>query len=219
MSKVKDLDKVNQYTKVEDNRLEEKEEYRKVKKEVVKMDKENLPSIIESRKRELITEIIAYSKEHGLKRISYTKLYELMSSGNAYNRTTYSPEELFISFEVYKSITSDLALNNPTHFPSRQNFCNFIGISTNSFASWRTHDDLDLVEVVNRIDDYLTDIQLTMAQNNILNPGATMFRMKTEHGYVEPKEFLSITNEVNVDRNEMKQRLASVRNKTSFEHK
>lgn len=199
----------------EETRIIEKEEYRKVADEVFSYNKEDLPKIIETKKKELMNQVQEYAKEHELTRISYTKLYEIMSSGNEYNRTKYSATEVAIAFEVYKAITSDLALKNPKHTPSKQNFCAFLGISTSTYDSYREkHDNPDLVEAVARIDDYLTDIQLNHAQMGLINPTATIFRMKTEHGYVEQKEYIAVNNQVTVDTNDVKQRLMQVKGKT-----
>lgn len=212
MSDEKNLDIVNRITKSGDESLEEKNKFNEIKH---KATKENLPKIIEERKQSLIEEINNYIEENDVTRISYAKMYELMSSSNRYNRTKYSAEELFISFQVYKSVTSDISKANPKHFPNKQGFCNFIGISTSTYDAYKTQDDNEIVEVINRIDDYLTDVQLTMAQTGLINPGATMFRMKTEHGYVEPSEMIQINNEVTANTSEIRQRLMSVRNKTN----
>ena len=214
MSKPKDLVKQRAVNVLEDARIEEKEEFRKVKDEITLKQTQNLAKVVEERKKTITDEVMAYIEEHDLQRITYAKLYELMSSGNMYNRTKYSSVELQITFEVFKSITSDMTLQNAKHVPTKQAFCSFIGISTNTYDVWKLHDDKEFSETVLRIDNYLTDIQLTMAQHGLINPGATMFRMKTEHGYIEPKEFIAITNEIITDRNDIRERLNSVKDKT-----
>ena len=210
----KDLKKQRAFNVLEDERIQEKEEFRKVTKEISLKNNKDLKIIVEERKKTITDSVMAYISENDLQRIPYAKMYDLLSSGNTYNRTQYSSIELMITFEVFKSITSDMTLSNPKHFPSKQAFCTFIGVSTSTYDRWKLRDDMELVEMVGRIDDYLTDIQLTMAQNGLINPGATMFRMKTEHGYIEPKDFIAITNEIITDTSDIRQRFLSVKNKT-----
>ena len=199
----------------EDKRIIEKEEYRKVANEVFSIDKKQLNKIINSKKKEIVDKVYEYAQENDLDRISYNKLYEIMSSGNEYNRTRYSATELAIAFEVYKSITADLTLHKPKHTPSIQNFCAFIGISTATYESYKQRDEPDLVDLIQKIDDYIVDTNLTNGSLGIINPGMAMFRAKTEHGYVEQKEQISITNQVAVDRNDIAQRLKQVKGKTN----
>ena len=204
----------------EDERLREKEEYRQLAKKTFEITEEELQEYINKRKKEIANEIKEFANKHEIQRVSYGKLYEIMSSGNQYNRTKYSAQELWFAFEVYKSIVSDLQVKNPKHAPTKQNFCAFVGISTGTYDSYREKDDdPELVEVVNRIDDYLTDVQLTMAQDGLLNSTVTIFRTKTEHNYVEAKEYVAVNTQVNIDPTDIKQRLASVKNKTSIENK
>lgn len=195
-----------------ERQYKEKEEFQRVKSEALSHNyyadaKANLPEIIKEKKRELVLKMEEYMLENDVKTVPYSRVYQLMSSGNIYNRTKYSSEELSIAFEVFKSITADISAKNYKHTPTKQNFCAFIGISTVTFDNYRTSDDLELVEVVNRIDDYLTDVQLTMAQNNILNPTVTLFRTKVEHNYIEPTEAVRQVAETNTDRKSIEDRL------------
>lgn len=198
------------YLDADDKRKEEKQEYNEIKLESFNQAKKSLPAIIEQRKQELIQYIKDYIAENELNQISYAKLYQLMSSGNAYNMTKYSAEELAISFEVYKQLTANLTLQNPKHFPSRQNFCAFIGIHTKTLEEYKLSDDPQMIDVALKIDDYLTDVQLYMAQTNQINAIPTMFRMKTEHGYVETKEVVQIISDTKVDKQSVKDRLSAI---------
>lgn len=196
----------------------EKKEFQRVKSEALSKNdyedlKSNLPEIIRNKKRELVLKMEEYMLDNDVKTVPYSRIYEMMSSGNIYNRTKYSSEELAIAFEVFKSITADISAKNYKHTPTKQNFCAFIGISTVTFDNYRTSEDLELVEVVNRIDDYLTDVQLTLAQNNILNPTVTLFRTKVEHNYIEPTEVIRQVADTNTDRQGIEERLRNLTGK------
>lgn len=196
-------------SELEDELIDEQIKFRDV---TVKMANEvDLPKIIEERKHEIIEEVSNYMEVNGIDKITHARLYEIMSLGTGFRRTQFSAEELFIAFEVFKSITSDLTLKNPRHFPSKQSFCSFIGVTTRRFGMWKEDDDIELVRVVDYIEDYISDVQITMAQMGIINPQMTMFRMKTEHGYVQPTEVIAITNEINTDTQDIRQRVAAAK--------
>lgn len=218
MSKV--LDKSSQKrnaTKLQmhDELQEEKKEVDKIVEEVYKVSdfditKKELPKLIERKKKELVETIVAYAEENNIKVVPYSKVYQLMSSGNLLNKTKYSSEELAIAFEVYKELVGVLATKNNRHSPSKQNFCSFIGISTATFNNYKESDDPSIVEIAQRIDDYLTDVQLQMAQAGILNAGTTIFRMKAEHGYVEPKEIVHVREERTIDSDDIRSRIKAI---------
>jgi len=117
MSKV--LDKSSQKrnaTKLQmhDELQEEKKEVDKIVEEVYKVNdfditKKELPKLIERKKKELVETIVAYAEENNIKVVPYSKVYQLMSSGNLLNKTKYSSEELAIAFEVYKELIITLA--------------------------------------------------------------------------------------------------------------
>lgn len=208
------------YLEVDDAAREEKQEVIDIQDKMYSIKPAQLEQIIDKKKKEISNEIVEYMEKNDIKRISYSKLYEIMSSGNKYNRRRYSPQELFIVFETFKSITSDITLKDPKHTPTKQNFCAFAGISTSTYNTYKDNvDDPDLTEVIQRIEDYIIDVNLSMGARGLINYTTAIYRTKTEHGYVEPKEFIAISQEVNFDRNDISERLNSVRGKTNIENK
>lgn len=195
--------------------LEEKKEYQEIVdksfSEQFKDIKKELPNIVAEHKKELINHIQEYIKDHDLKVIPYPKLMELMSSGNRYNRTKYSADELWIAFNVYKSFMGDLSTKTKAIFPTKQSFCGFIGLSTQSLDSYKMSDDANLVEVYNQINDYLVDVQLGLAQQKIIDNSTTIFRMKAEHGLVETKAIEITTREVGIDLDSVQARMDKIK--------
>lgn len=96
----------------------------------------------------------------------------------------YSNAELGILFDYYKQYIEQI--NKIQQFlPTKKNFCSFAGISSKTYDSYMQSDDSERREIMQMIDDYITDITLTSAQNGEIKEITTIFRSKAEHGMVE----------------------------------
>lgn len=96
----------------------------------------------------------------------------------------YSNVELGILFDYYKQFIEQIN-KVQTYLPTKKNFCSFAGISSNTYNNYMQADDAERREIMQIIDDYITDITLTSAQNGEIKEITTIFRSKAEHGMIE----------------------------------
>lgn len=96
----------------------------------------------------------------------------------------YSNTELGILFDYYKQYIEQIN-KIQTFLPTKKNFCSFAGISSYTYDNYMQSDDTERREIMQMIDDYITDINLTSAQNGEIKEVTTIFRSKAEHGLVE----------------------------------
>lgn len=195
-----------------DRRQNNKRSYKEIQQEMHDEAKKHLPEIIEQKKKDLAEKTEAYMKEHKLQNLPYTKLIEIMSSGNAYNRTRYSAFELATIFEYFKQISSNISAKIPKHNPSLKSFCGFIGVSQATFKAYQESDDAEMQDVANKIDDYFIDITVNNAMNGVINDRVAIFMLKSVHGLVEAKEPTTVIHEERLDIKSTKERLDKIRN-------
>ena len=168
--------------KIKIEKQEDKQQLRELKTELVKKEfQDNLQQHMEDRLNELSEKMKTLRGNS----MSVIELRTLISEKNKVGISPkYNSTELAILFDYYKQFIT--AINKQTQYlPTKQNFCSFAGISTATFDGYKRSDDADKREVMQQIEDYITDIMLTSAQNGDVKEISTMFRAKAEHGYVE----------------------------------
>ncbi len=121
----------------------------------------------------------------------------------------YNNTELAILFNYYKEFIQKIN-EKTTYLPSKQNFCSFAGISTQTYDKYKQSDDADRREIMQQIEDYITDIMLTSAQNGNIKEISTLFRAKAEHGYVEAQAPIVIQHKGDIDINDIKKQIEAV---------
>ena len=118
----------------------------------------------------------------------------------------YSTTELAILFDYYKQFIQQI--NEKTSYvPTKEDFCSFAGISTTIYNNWKQSEDAERRDIMQKIDDYLVDIHLSMAQRGDIREISTIFRAKSEFGMVEAQAPQVIKHEMESD---MKQILANI---------
>lgn len=166
--------------KIVENR-EKQLQVTKAKVELVKKEyQDNLKEHMEQRLFDLI-----YKLKHVDEKLSTIEIKSLISQKNPTGISPkYSVTELAILFDYYKQFIEEI---NKTHFylPTKKNFCSFAGISSVTYDDYKHSEDSERREVMQMIDDYITDLQLTSAQNGEIKEISTIFREKAEHGMVE----------------------------------
>lgn len=192
---------------IDKRKIEQQEQNKilaKTQAELVKQEfQDNLKENLEQRLFDLIYKLKHIEKDH---KFSTMELKTLLSQKNVIGQSPkYSVAELAILFDYYKQFI--LKINEyQKYLPTKKNFCGFIGISSSQYDMWRQSDDSQRQEMMQIIDDYITDLQLTSAQNGEIREITTMFRAKSEHGMVEASAPVVIEHksETNID-NIMKQ--------------
>jgi hypothetical protein len=165
---------------------------------------ENLPSALENKKEKLTAQIEEYiANKPEKKHIPAAIIMQML--GRDFSRFTkepiYSATELGMVFEYYQDFIAELNMKGIKFPPSKQNFCMFAGITSGTYASYLTNQDVDKRTVTQRIEDYINEINWTAAQNEEQNTYAVEKRTKLKGiggGYSEAKEDtnINITSQV-----------------------
>lgn len=179
-----------------------------MKAELVKQDfQNNLKENLEQRLFDL-----AYKLNHieNNSTLSIIQIKSMLSAKNAFGISPkYNNTELELLFKYYQEFI--LKVNEvQTYRPTKQDFCAFAGITTQVYNNWLKSDDDERREVMQRIEDYITDIMLTEAQNGEIKEITTMFRAKTEHGYVEAQAPIIVEHKSEIDMDKMRKQLEAI---------
>ncbi len=172
--------------KVDDLKMKQKENENKLlsmKTELVKQEyQNNLKEIMEQKMFDL-----AYKLKHieEGKDLSVIELKSLLSQKNTIGISPkYNNTELSILFDYYKQFIQEIN-KKTSYIPTKEDFCSFAGVSTTTYNNWKQSEDAERREIMQKIDDYLVDIHLSMAQRGDIREISTIFRAKSEFGMVE----------------------------------
>lgn len=170
------------------------------KAELIKQEfQDNLKENLEQRLFDLIYKL--NHVESG-KNLSTIEIKTLISQKNSIGISPkYNNTELAILFEYYKKFINQIN-KFQRYLPTKKNFCSFIGISSSQYDRWRQSEDSERAEMMQIIDDYITDIMLTSAQDGEIKEITTIFRSKAEHGLVEQTAPIVIEHksDINIDK-------------------
>ena len=186
--------------------MEEKEKVKEMKAELIKQDFQN--NLKENLEQRLFD--VAYKLSHADGTLSVIQIKSMLSAKNAFGISPkYNNTELELLFKYYQEFI--LKVNEiQTYRPTKQDFCAFAGITTQVYNNWLKSDDNERREIMQRIEDYITDIMLTEAQNGEIKEITTMFRAKTEHGYVEAQAPVVIEHKSEIDMDKIKKELEAI---------
>lgn len=178
------------------------------KAELVKKEyQDNLKENMEQRLYDLI-----YALQHvpSGESLSTIKLRSLISQKNTIGASPkYNNTELAILFDYYKQFIEKI--NETQNFlPSKKNFCSFIGISSNQYDRWRQSEDSERTEIMQIIDDYITDLMLTASQNGEVREISTIYRTKSEHGMVEATAPVVIEHKSETNLKDIKRQIEAI---------
>ncbi len=151
------------------------------------------------------------------KNLSIIELKDLISQKNIIGMSPkYSNTELAIVFDYYKQFITEI--NKIQYFlPTKKNFCSFAGISSNIYDRYKQSDDSERREIMQIIDDYITDLQFTAAQNGEIKEVSTIFIGKTEHGMVEATAPIIIEHKAETNINKIKAQIEALNKGRSLE--
>lgn len=203
----------------EDNleiRTKKKGELRELENRYVDSVLDNLDSLVEERKNELVEQIQEYQDNCVVTK--YTKEgvpYEIpnlnpiliknyfFKSINplANSEPQYSAEKLGIVWSLYKEMVTEINIQIGDFTPNITTFCEFAGITLSRFKSYKNSSDEQLRIVVEKIEDSCFDSNVTLAQNKRLDGRMTMYRMKSEQERIEkeqPQIHIHENNKVNL---------------------
>ena len=137
-------------------------------------------------------------------KLTAPQIDRLIRSKNLLGNPLYSAEELAILFEYYRLFVSEIS-QKTKYIPTKKNFCAFAGMSSTTYDNYLTDGDQAKIEVMKMIDDYITDMALTMAQNKEIDNVTTIYRSKAEHGMVEATAPIVFKHETDVNIDDIKE--------------
>ena len=186
-------------------RKEQQNQLTEMKTELIKKEyQDNLKEVMEQKMFDLADKLKHI--EEG-KSLSVIELKSLLSQKNTIGLSPkYSTTELAILFDYYKQFIQKINEKTP-YIPTKEDFCSFAGVSTVTYNNWKQSDDVERREIMQKIDDYLVDIHLSMAQRGDIREISTIFRAKSEFGMVEAQAPQVIKHEME---NDIKQILANI---------
>lgn len=151
------------------------------------------------------------------KNLSIIELKNLISQKNVIGISPkYNNTELAILFDYYKQFI--IKINEVQYYlPTKKNFCSFAGISSTTYDNYKQSDDSERREIMQMIDDYITDLQLTASQNGDIKEVSTIFRGKTEHGMVEATAPIVIQHKAETNINKIKAQIEALNKGRSLE--
>lgn len=166
---------------------------------------DNLPQIIEEKKKELVKDMIKYKEEHTIpskfdrygKPLSYkVDINPYVISNYFFKSVTsissqeplYNAEKLGLVFDYYCQILGEVN-DKIGQFPSSLTlFCKFAGITLSTLGRYKNSDDYNMRVIVEKIYDQVGDENITMAQLGKVKERSTMFKMKTQNEMTEKNE-------------------------------
>lgn len=185
---------------------EQQEYLTELKTELVKQEfQDNLKDKMEQRLFDLI-----YKLKHLDGHLNTIQLKSLLSQKNTIGVSPkYNNTELAMLFEYYKQFIEKVN-EVQSYLPTKKNFCSFIGISSATYDSYKNSDDTERREIMQMIDDYITDLQLTSAQNGDVKEISTIYRTKAEHGMVEATAPVVIEHKTMTDIEKIRKQIEAV---------
>lgn len=184
----------------------EKQVVRELEQDLTDITVDRLQGVIEQKKKEIIDDIEEYLKEYRqplLDRDGYpcrdkngNIVYEKVIKGiptfiidqvffrslNPINNKEprYSAEKIGIVFSLYQYVIKEVNIKIGTVIPNKTHFCMFAGITQSTYNAYKRDSDRDMQVVMEKIDDYLSNAQFSMAQEGKLREKTTLDRLNIE---------------------------------------
>lgn len=164
-------------------------------------ERDNLPALIENRLHALAEalETVSLNKDN-VKGLTAPAIYKLLSMQSLPNpKRSYNAEQILIAKEAYMNAV-EMVNEKVFHVPSIAGFCNFIGVSTNTYKNYMQSPKDDLRDAIMQVDDYIRDIAMSSAKTRVTDSMTTIFSMKAEHGMTEANapQVIEVRNSVDV---------------------
>lgn len=190
------------------NQKEKTKELRKLETKMIeKKYKEGFKDYMEQRLFDFKYDLKHFDTENKLTPIEIDRL---IRGKNLIGSPSYTAEELSILFDYYRNFIYEI--NHVTRYiPSKKNFCAFANISSATYDNYLTDGDSKKAETMKIIDDYITDITLTLAQNREIDNVTTIYRTKAEHGMIEATAPVVIKKEVDFNLGEIQEHLRTLK--------
>lgn len=195
--------------KIQMQQKEEQQQLLNMKSELIEKEyKSNLKEYMEDKLFDLVHKLKHTEKGEEM---SVIELKTLLTQKNILgNPIKYTNTELTILFDYYKQFILEIN-KKQKYLPTIKNFCSFIGISSNQYKNWKQSDDSERREIMQIIDDYISDVMLSSAQDRKVDTITTIFRAKSEHGMTEAQAPVVIEHKNKTDMDKILQDIETIK--------
>lgn len=217
-------------TKNEENNkyimLDNKNKVRELQTFYVDAQIENLPTIVEAKKKEIVDKLAEFQEKHI--QIKYDKYGNEEKIINPYLISTYffktinplsskmpkyNAEKLSIVWDLYMYLVEQVNMEIAPFQPTLTHFAKFAGISLSAINGYKNCGDEDMMILCEKIYDECFNGNMSLAQTGNLREKSTLSRMKIENQVVEqPKPNVNVNVSTKVDLNEINKRLEEIKN-------
>ena len=189
---------------------------------------------IETKKQELVEDMVKYANEHteackwdkdGKELAFEVKINPLVISNYFFKSIVpigsqepiYNAEKLSMVFDYYCQILAEVN-DKIGNFPTSLTlFCKFAGITLNTLRQYKNSQDYNMRVIVEKIYDQIGDENITMSQMGIVREKSTIFKMKSQNEMVEkvqPNVNISV-KAIDVDLDRINERINKYKQFTS----
>ena len=190
----------------------------------------NLLSEIETKKEELVKDMIEYAKENEKpckwdkdgRPINYEiKINPVVISNQFFKSISpigcqmpmYNAEQISIAFDYFMDLITEVNIHIGNFPPSLTLFAKFLGISLSTLSSYKRSTDINMRYIMEKIYDQIGDENLTMSQMGIVRERSTLFKLKSQNEIVEKGQTnVNITYKANINKAEMEEKLEKYKN-------
>lgn len=185
------------FLEANEEHIENKIAVRNLETQLVNETINNLDALIEERKKGFVNELVEVQnqmletkddvdKGKGFDSMVISEMLFKPLSPYYSARPLYTAEKLIIAFELYRDMITQCNLNGMKIVPNKSHFSRFCGFSTQTYDSYLDSADIAMRNLMEVIDDYMFDVNVTSAQHREIELATTMFRAKVEQGRIEP---------------------------------
>ena len=206
--------------------LDNKNKVRELQNFYVNGQIDNLPTIVESKKKDIVNELVDFQNKYV--QVKYDKYGNEEKIVNPYLISTYffktinplsskipkyNAEKLSIVWDLYMYLVEQVNMEIAPFQPTLTHFAKFAGISLSTINSYKNCGDEDMMILCEKIYDECFNGNMSLAQTGNLREKSTMSRMKIENQVVEqPKPNVNVNVSTKVDLNEINKRLEEIKN-------
>lgn len=198
-----------------------KQEITNIEKDLVNTTVDNLTDKLEIKKMELCSKVENFIEEYmveddkGKLKLNVKGSPALVISEYFFKpiipvvglEPRYNCEKMSIVFELYRELVSQINTKIGKFIPNKTHFCRFAGITTMTYNNYLKCSDENLQTIMNMIDDYMLDANLTSSQNREVDNVTTIFRAKVEQNKQEQPAQQTVVIADNVDLNLIQERI------------
>lgn len=167
-------------------------------------------TIINNRRDVLNNYLVEYMEKHDKKHLTDVDISYIMTQGNAYVGSNYGYKDMETFFEWYKEVVPRLNDYTISNIPTRSQFCQLIGISTDDYVSMLKSESQDMVRIMIKIEDYIMDMIYRAGATNVINKDMAKHQLEAVHGQVVVKKSEVTTIEEKIDIKGARDRLSSI---------